>query len=141
MDRDPKISFTRKAKGLGLAFLGALSIGFAGDAGAQNAPRRSWEYGDMSPADAEYCRRAAERETRTVREGGLMNGGNLCASDDVSPEIYALDLRRRERARTTESPADRARREAAQAKTMKESDELSRYCESVNYAGERCRGL
>ena len=39
MDRDPKISFTRKAKGLGLAFLGALSIGFAGNAGAQSASR------------------------------------------------------------------------------------------------------
>ncbi|MFA5877195.1 MAG: hypothetical protein WC880_02405 [Candidatus Paceibacterota bacterium] len=130
----------KKPWGAALAIAGAL-FGGAGDAGAQSAPRRSWEYGDMSPANAEYCRRAAIEETRAVREGRPLNGGNLCSSGDISAEIYALDLRRWEREAAAESPADRARRQAQDAKRQKEEDELVRYCVSVNYVGERCRGM
>ena len=141
MDRDPKISFTRKAKGLGLAFLGALSIGFAGNAGAQSAPRRSWEYGDMSPANAEYCRRAAETETRVAREGRHPNMGNLCSFYDLPADLRSRDEALYAREAAAESPADRARRQAQDARLQKEEDELVRYCVSVNYVGDRCSGM
>ena len=130
----------KKPWGAALAIAGAL-FGGAGGAWGQDAPRRSWEYGDMSPTDAAYCRRAAETETRAVREGRPLNGGNLCASDDVSAQIYVLDRRRAEREAAAESPADRARRQARDAQMQREEDELFRHCESVNFAGERCRGL
>lgn len=128
-------------KPLGAALLAAITLGFAGDAGAQSAPRRSWESGDMSPTDAEYCRRAAAEQARAVREGRHPNMGELCSFYDLPADLRSRDEALYAREAAAESPADRARRQAQDAKLQKEEDELFRYCESVNFAGERCRGL
>ncbi|MBP9832091.1 MAG: hypothetical protein KBC74_01000 [Candidatus Pacebacteria bacterium] len=125
----------------GAALLAAITLGFAGDAGAQDAPRRSWEYGDMSPTDAAYCRRAAETETRVAREGRHPNMGNLCSFYDLPADLRSRDEALYAREAAAESPADRARRQAQDAKRQKEEDELIRYCVSVNYVGERCSGM
>ncbi|MES2135030.1 MAG: hypothetical protein V4449_02220 [Patescibacteria group bacterium] len=83
----------------GPALLGALSLAWATNAGAQSpdVPKRSWEYGDLSPADAKACERAAANEIKAVKEGRPLNGGNLCSSDDVPNEIYRLNLERMNR--------------------------------------------
>ena len=75
MDRDPKPSFTKKAKGVGLAFLGALSLGgFAGDAGAQTqgrplspAERSTREYQRFSASNQAAARRSQEAISRMAR--------------------------------------------------------------------------
>lgn len=74
MDRDPKISFTQKAKGLGAAFLGALSLGFASNAGAQetspyyNDPNRPLAENIKRFNEAQARRRASEAMSSECRE-------------------------------------------------------------------------
>lgn len=98
----------------------------------------SWEIPDLSPGVAENCRDIATQQITQVLRGGELNGGNLCSYYDVPNEIKRLDGDRRQREGAVDS--GRARR-AREAEILRESDELSRYCESVNYVGDRCRGL
>lgn len=138
MDRDPKPSFTKKAKGVGLAFLGALSLGgFAGDAGAQSRASNydGWE---LSPRVLADCVENDQRQWDRVKAGQEPNFGDVCGGDQ---NLIAVGVRLINERLARETPAQRRDRETAQERTMRESDELSRYCESVNFVGERCRGL
>lgn len=145
MDRDPK-PFREKIKGVGAAFLVAISAGVWGDARAQGAPQESRDrmarYAQASDNDPEYIRECNQEylaARAALRRRQMPAGSRICITDtdELDPQMNALQAEF-DRA---ESPGDRARRRAEQAQMIRESDELSRYCESVNYVGERCRGL